>query len=72
MHFEEYLGEKTLKFYPAGPFFHDFLTKFLSKYPNSKKAPLLGKVSDCAPVKRRIIKRQGFLYEILQSIGQTY
>ena len=38
--FGEYLGEKTPKYIRAGPFFVVFLTKRLSKYPNSTKPPL--------------------------------
>ena len=42
--------EKKLKYFPAGLFFLCFQTKYLSKCPDSTKAPLPWKISDCAPV----------------------
>ena len=41
--------KKTPKFYPMGSFFLLFLTKCLSKCPNSMKPPLPWKYSGCAP-----------------------
>ena len=49
MWLQQYLGEKTPKFFPAGPFFRVFLTKWLSKCLNSTKPPLPWKISGCTP-----------------------
>ena len=40
---------KNSKIFPCGTFFFKFLTKCLSKWPNSPKLPLLWKISDCTP-----------------------
>ena len=49
MWFQQYVGEKTPKFFPAEPFFRVFLTKWLSKCLHSIKPPLPWKISGCAP-----------------------
>lgn len=40
MLFLAFLGEKTPKFYPAGPMFHVLLMKYLSNCTYSKKLSL--------------------------------
>ena len=42
------LGQKTLKFFPAVPFFHESQRKYLSECTYSKKPPLPSKIPDYA------------------------
>ena len=50
---------KSSKSFFVGPFLHMFLTKCLSKCPNSMKPSLPGKIFGCAPA--RLFQMEAFL-----------